>query len=83
MIIVAQTAGNLETVDGLEVDGQAGLDTIRLFDHNKTSADPDAVGQYDVDADSVSRYISSLGGVSNGESGRRRRRILSRWRILN
>lgn len=69
VIIVAQTAGNLETVDGLVVDGQSGLDTIRLFDHNKTSADPDAVGQYDVDANSVSRYISSLGGVSNGGSG--------------
>lgn len=65
-IIVAQTAGNLETVDGLEVDGQAGLDTIRLFDHNKTSADPDAVGQYDVESDSVSRYVSSLGSISNG-----------------
>jgi CubicO group peptidase (beta-lactamase class C family) len=67
-IIVAQTAGNLETVDGLEVDGQAGLDTIRLFDHNKTSTDPDAVGQYDVESDSVSRYVSSLGSVSNGGS---------------
>lgn len=63
-IIVAQSAGNLETVDGLEVDGQAGLDTIRLFDHNKASADPDAVGQYDVESDNVSRYVSSLGSVS-------------------
>ncbi len=65
-IIVAQSAGNIETVDGLVVDGQSGLDTIRLFDDNKTSADPQATGQYDVDANSVSRYIASLGGVSNG-----------------
>jgi CubicO group peptidase (beta-lactamase class C family) len=66
VIVVAETAGNLESVDGLEVDGQAGLDEIRLFDHNKTSADPLATAQYDVDAESVSRYMASLGGFVDG-----------------
>lgn len=66
-IVVAQTAGNLETIDGLWVDGQAGNDSIRLYDHNKTSLNPTAVGQYDVTSGSVSRYISSLDDVSNGD----------------
>jgi CubicO group peptidase (beta-lactamase class C family) len=67
MIVVAQTAGNLEAVDGLWVDGQSGSDTIRLYDHNETSGDPDAVAYYDTDANSVERYVASLGGIGIGE----------------
>jgi hypothetical protein len=66
VIVVAQSAGNLETVDGLEVNGQAGIDEIRLFDANKSSTDPKATAQYDVYADSVSRYMASLGSVADG-----------------
>src|SRR5690606_11129786 len=64
VITVAQNAGNFETVDGLEVDGQAGLDTIRLYDHNKSSNDPQASAQYDVNANNVARYMASLGGIA-------------------
>jgi CubicO group peptidase (beta-lactamase class C family) len=67
VIVVAQTAGDIGTVDGLQVDGQNGLDTIRVYDHNVTSGDPQATGQYDVDSDSVARYVASVGGISNGE----------------
>lgn len=66
VVVVAQAAGDIATVDGLQVDGQAGLDEIRLSDHNVASGDPQATGRYDVDADSVARYLASLGGVSNG-----------------
>lgn len=66
VIVVGQTAGNLETVDGLEVEGQAGIDTIRLYDHNKTSNDPQMAAYYDADAGSVSRYMASLGGIAGG-----------------
>ena len=65
-VIVAQAAGNLEMVDGLIVEGQSGVDTIRLYDHNKTSGVVTAVGQYNVESNKVSRYVSILGNVSNG-----------------
>jgi hypothetical protein len=64
VITVAAVAGNLEAVDGLVVNGQAGIDAIRLYDNNKTSADPDATPYYDVDANSVARYVASLGGIA-------------------
>ncbi|MCA9236811.1 MAG: beta-lactamase family protein [Planctomycetales bacterium] len=67
VITVGYSGGNLEAFDGLEVNGQSGTDTIRLFDHNKTSGEPQATAQYDVAANSVSRYMASVGGVSNGE----------------
>lgn len=66
LIVVGASEGNLEAFDGLQADGQAGSDTLRLFDHNKTSGDPQATAQYDVQANSVSRYMASLGGVSIG-----------------
>lgn len=56
-IRVGQVAGNLQLVDGLYVDGQEGTDAIQLFDQNKAIGD-DFLGQYDVDADSVTRYVT-------------------------
>ena len=46
VIVVAQTAGNLETVDGLEVDGQAGFDddsAVRPQQDERRSAGDGAV----------------------------------------
>ncbi len=57
VIVVAETAANLQLVAGLYVDGQAGTDSIYLFDTNKAIGD-DFFGQYDVDANSVTRYVT-------------------------
>ncbi len=57
VVLVGQSAANLQLVDGLFVDGQAGTDSIQLFDSNKVIGD-DFFGQYDVDVDSVSRYVN-------------------------
>ena len=56
-ILVGDVAGNLELFDGLLVDGQAGTDSIHLFDHNK-SLGSDYTAHYDLHDDHVSRYTS-------------------------
>jgi CubicO group peptidase (beta-lactamase class C family) len=63
VITVGATAGNLEQFDGLKVHGGSGVDTIRLHDHNKTSANPLTVANYDVDNTSVSRYTTQLDSI--------------------
>ena len=57
VVIVGASVGNLQEFDGLFVDGQAGTDSIQLYDHNKSIGD-DFFAQYDVDRDSVSRYVT-------------------------
>ncbi|MDZ4782073.1 MAG: serine hydrolase [Planctomycetia bacterium] len=57
VVRVGQTAANLQLVDGLFIDGQTGTDSIELFDSNKVIGD-DFFGQYDVEATSVTRYVT-------------------------
>jgi hypothetical protein len=57
VVRVGQTAANLQFVDGLFVDGQTGTDSIELFDGSKVIGD-DFFGQYDVEATSVTRYVT-------------------------
>lgn len=57
VIVVAETDANLQLVAGLYIDGQTGTDSVQLFDNNKVIGD-DFFGQYDVDANSVTRYVT-------------------------
>ncbi|MEM9659502.1 MAG: hypothetical protein AAF961_14175, partial [Planctomycetota bacterium] len=65
VVSLGYTLGNLEEFDSTYVNGQAGADTIRVFDHNK-SGGALATAQYDVDGHTVSRYMTNLGGVAIG-----------------
>jgi CubicO group peptidase (beta-lactamase class C family) len=61
VVQVAAGAANLEFVNGLFIDGQSGTDAVELHDENKAIG-ADFVANYDVDVDSVSRYVT--GGLA-------------------
>jgi len=65
VITLGSSLGNLEEFDNTYVNGNAGIDTIRIFDQNKTGS-ATANANYDVDDNSVSRYLSDLFSVGNG-----------------
>ncbi|MFO0912585.1 MAG: serine hydrolase domain-containing protein [Pirellulales bacterium] len=56
-LLALETTANLEKADGLSFNGQGGTDSIRLFDQNRSVGD-DFLAQYDVQSDSVTRYIT-------------------------
>lgn len=65
VINLGSSLGNLEEFDKTYVVGGSGVDTVHVFDHNKTGS-PTANANYDVDDHSVSRYMTDLGGISQG-----------------
>lgn len=61
LVVVGQVDADLELFDGLSIDGATGNDTVQLFDQNRTIGAAQ-LAWYDVDSDSVSRYVSDVSG---------------------
>lgn len=64
-ITLGSALGNLEEFDSTYVNGEAGADTIRIYDHNKSGLST-ARANYDVDDHSVSRYMTDLFSIIIG-----------------
>lgn len=56
-LLALETVANIEKADGLSFNGQGGTDSIRIYDQQRSVGD-DFFAQYDVESDTVTRYIT-------------------------